>query len=93
MDAIQKHHDYTLTLRVPGSKWEAKVSPSTDYGYFDHDVQGEGGGLWFEGKQLVDYDGRACLPREVAEALLRAGYELEHTEYVGDRIVIDSAGA
>jgi hypothetical protein len=77
-------HDYTQTLRE--GRWEVKMSPTTHYGYYEHDIQGEGGGLWFDGNKLRDFDGRSCLPRDVATALLKAGYELEHNEYVGDRI-------
>jgi hypothetical protein len=31
-------------------------------------------GLWFEGKELSDYDGAFFLPREVGEMLKDAGY-------------------
>ncbi len=31
-------------------------------------------GLWFEGKELTDYDGVFFLPREVAELLNEMGY-------------------
>ena len=31
-------------------------------------------GLWFEGKELCDYDGIFSLPREIGELLKRAGY-------------------
>lgn len=31
-------------------------------------------GLWFEGKELSDYDGVFCLPRELGEMLTDAGY-------------------
>lgn len=31
-------------------------------------------GLWFEGKELADYDGVFSLPRELGEMLKNAGY-------------------
>lgn len=31
-------------------------------------------GLWFEGKELADYDGVFSLPREIGEMLTDAGY-------------------
>ena len=34
-------------------------------------------GLWFEGKELVDYDGVFELPNEVAEMIKDAGYRIE----------------
>lgn len=82
---VPKKHDYTITLRE--GKWEVKVSPSTAYGYFEHDAHGEGGGLWFENApsvqfalpaghplQLFDYDGWTHLPKGVATALRNAGF-------------------
>ncbi len=76
-------HVYTVKLRE--GKWAVEISPATCYGYYEHDEQGEGGGLWFEattavpsarGMQLTDYDGRFCLPKAVAKALRDAGYFL-----------------
>jgi hypothetical protein len=78
-----KKHDYTLTAKE--GKWEVKVSPTTNYGYYEHDVYGEGGGLWFEtDKSLRDYDGRSCLPRDVAKALIGLGYNVDPSAYVGE---------
>lgn len=49
-------------------------------GYFEHEEYGDeyGGGLWFEGKNLVDYDGVFELPKEVIQALRDTGF------YVGE---------
>lgn len=77
-----KKHDYTETAKE--GKWEVKVSPTTGYGYFEHDVHGEGGGLWFKGKELNDYDGVSCLPRDVAKALISLGYKVDPINYAGD---------
>lgn len=52
-------------------------------GYFEHIHHGDncGGELWFEvidnEKTLVDYDGVACLPREVWQALETVGIKVE----------------
>lgn len=76
-------HDYTEDLS--DDTFTIKISPSTLYGYFEHDKFGEdvGGGLWFvinEGrKELYDYDGVYELPRRVAEALRAAGYHLDES--------------
>lgn len=83
-----KKHQFTQTLR--DGKWEVHLSPSTSYGYYEHDDYGDAGGLWFEGAHLIDFDGCSCLPRAVATALLKAGYQLEHNEYVGERIEVQS---
>lgn len=70
-------HNYTIDLT--GERFETKISPSTNYGYFEHHRLGDncGGGLWFNGKELVDYDGTSFLPREVAKKLREAGYEVD----------------
>jgi len=46
------------------------------YGCFEHDTRGDecAGGLWFEGNELIDYDGVACLPRKVFEGLVNHGF-------------------
>lgn len=54
------------------------------YGYFERKDGSEGGGLWFErteggALELVDYDGVACLPRSIVEALRGAGFILDET--------------
>ena len=40
-------------------------------GYFEHNLLGDEccGGLWFEGKNLIDYDGVFELPKEVIQIL------------------------
>jgi len=47
-------------------------------GYFEHFRLGDmcGGGLWFKGKVLVDYDGVYSLPTEVANKLRELGYKV-----------------
>jgi hypothetical protein len=44
-----------------------------DRGWFERDSDGTGGGLWFEGDELVDYDGVSCLPAAVAEGIRSLG--------------------
>ena len=67
-------HDYTETLEL--GCWLVKISPSTEYGYFANTEEGEGGGLWFEGNELYDYDGVYELPKSVFVVLLGAGYNI-----------------
>jgi len=52
-------------------------------GWFEHNTLGEdsGGGLWFEGKNLRDYDGVYELPIEVQQALASDGYT--HKDFNG----------
>lgn len=77
--AIAKKHDYTYDLS--SENFDLKISPSTNYGYFEHNKMGDncGGGLWFTGLTLDDYDGVAILPKEVAKSLRKAGYFLDET--------------
>jgi hypothetical protein len=74
-------HDYTETLEL--GRWLVKISPSTEYGYFDSVDHGEGGGLWFEGNELYDYDGVDQLPKAVIDMLVGAGYNLPWN-FLGD---------
>ena len=65
-------HHYTETLEC--GNWLIEISPTTEYGYFENQKTGTEGGLWFEGNELVDYDGVMSLPVAVASALKGAGY-------------------
>lgn len=75
---MKKSHNYTVDLTV--KNWEVKISPSTQYGYFENSKDGSGGGLWFEADTLVDYDGVFELPKIVADVLSYYGYNLGDTE-------------
>ena len=81
--------EYTFdqTLRVPGSKWEVKIDTTAGYGYFEHDIRGEGGGLWFTRLpgdtiwDLSDYDGVFSLPNNVAKAIEMGGHTVDADFY------------
>ena len=47
--------------------------------YFEHNEYGDecGGGLWFDGSELDDYDGVGCLPRAVGRALRELGITVD----------------
>lgn len=47
-----------------------------DRGYFEHDRRGDehAGGLWFNGNDLIDFDGVHELPKEVRDALIADGF-------------------
>ena len=47
-----------------------------NYAYFENTFTGVEGGLWFNGKTLIDYDGVFTLPRRVGIALQALGYDL-----------------
>ena len=67
-------HVYTEILEK--GNWEVKISPTTQYGYFENVKTGGGGGLWFDGPELVDYDGVFELPKDVVDMLSGAGYDV-----------------
>ena len=67
-------HVYTEILEK--GNWEVKISPTTQYGYFENVKTGGGGGLWFDGSELVDYDGVFELPKDVVDMLSGAGYDV-----------------
>jgi len=63
-------------LKIKTKNFEIEIDGNK--GYFEHVHFGDevGGGLWFEGKELVDYDGVYSLPKEVADKLKKLGYKL-----------------
>lgn len=65
---------YNFSLSAQVGKWAVHIDPEAAYGYFEHDVYGEGGGLWFEGKELSDYDGVGVLALGVIEAIRSLGF-------------------
>ena len=70
--------EYDKKLHV--GPYTVEVSTKEARGYFEHDEFGDkrGGGLWFQtnedGKlEIIDYDGRVCLPDRVIEVLDQMG--------------------
>ena len=63
-----------FTQKARAGKREVFISPTEHRGYFEHDVYGEGGGLWFTNQELTDYDGVYFLPEDVATAIRSLGY-------------------
>jgi hypothetical protein len=64
---------YKFTKKAQVGHWETGFDPEAQYGYFEHDESGSGGGLWFENNELVDFDGMSMLPKKVSEALRSFG--------------------
>lgn len=63
-------------VKAQTKNYHVEVFPHYNHGYFEHFRHGDeyGGGLWFEGKNLIDYDGTFELPKEVIEALRKLGF-------------------
>lgn len=73
--------EYNFDKKIKTKHFDVQIDTASHYGYFEHDELGDecGGGLWFEGKELVDYDGVFALPREVGETLREHGYTVDET--------------
>lgn len=54
-----------------------EIDTKAQYGYFEHDKTGSGGGLCLEDNELTDYDGVACLPKAIVSALREHGFILD----------------
>ena len=66
---------YNFTHSGKNGKWEVKIDKAAQYGYFEHDLHGQGGGLWFENDDLQDYDGVWELPKGVREMIKALGFQ------------------
>ena len=68
------------TMKVTTDNFTVEIFDETPLrGYFEHEEYGDeyGGGLWFKGKNLVDYDGVFELPKEVIQALRDLGFYVD----------------
>lgn len=67
---------HNFNKKITEGSWEVAVDEEAKYGYYEHQLSGSGGGLWF-GKQedtgeleLVDFDGLGVLPANVKRGLI-----------------------
>lgn len=71
---------YSFDKKLVKNNWTIAVDSAAKYGYFEHDLEGDGGGLWFEEEadstqlHLMDYDGVYALPASVKDALIELGF-------------------
>lgn len=49
-------------------------------GYVEHELKGEYAGLWFQGKELIDYDGCFKLPQSVIQAIEQLGFNADYAK-------------
>lgn len=72
---------YNFDVTLSTGNWTIQVDNSAQYGYFEHNKTGTGGGLWFSDESgaqvLIDYDGVCVLPAQVEQALKAYGYIIE----------------
>lgn len=76
LTANKASNTYVFNKDISTDRFEIKIDTTAGYGYFEHNTRGDecGGGLWFSGLELIEYDGTATLPKNVAEALHKDGY-------------------
>ena len=57
------------------------VNPKANYGFWEREDGSEGGGLWFSGIDLTDYDGAYALPKAVCDELQELGFNVSEDFY------------
>jgi hypothetical protein len=75
-------YNYTITLYPYGNAPDAgivQIDPKSSYGYWEFKDGSEGGGLWFDNNELVDFDGHYLLPKSIVNALRDYGFSLDDT--------------
>lgn len=69
---------YNYSISINTERFTIEIDPDEEYGYFERNLDGSNGGLWFDSayengikvdRMLIDYDGWTVLPREVIKAL------------------------
>jgi len=64
----------SLNYTLKGAR--VAIAPASDYGYWERKDGSEGGGLWFDGKDLRDYDGAYELPAACIAQIEELGYRV-----------------
>ena len=86
---VRMETSYGVQDSSKGVKMEVTVGVSDEdnYGYFElYDTETGGerfygeGGLWFKGKELIDYDGVFQLSQHVIAKLTEWGYDASYAE-------------
>jgi hypothetical protein len=64
----------SVCKQYEGSKYSVYVNGDDVPVSMEHDDYGEVGGLWFEKKKLVDYDGCGSLPKDIIKVVRKLGF-------------------
>lgn len=70
-------YNFNVILSPYNGPGEVKIDTQSNYGYWEYPSGEEGGGLWFENNELIDYDGAFELPKKVIIALRNHGFILD----------------
>lgn len=73
-EQLSEDAESTITVSIMS---DGTGSAEWDIPELDEDA---GIGLWFEGNELVDYDGVFELPKELIDFLIKEGYNMEYVE-------------
>jgi hypothetical protein len=71
---------YNYDKKTQVGKWSVEIDSARQYGFFEHDDYGEGGGLWFVDSMLVDYDGVYELPTNVIKGIEDLGFNADYAK-------------
>jgi hypothetical protein len=71
---------YNFDKKTQVGKWSVEIDSEKQYGFFEHDDYGEGGGLWFVDSMLVDYDGVYELPENVIKGIEDLGFNADYAK-------------
>jgi len=65
------------------NKFDIGINLDTSKGWFEHHIFGDeqGGGLWFENDELIDYDGVYSLPEDVITGIKELGFIVSENFY------------
>jgi hypothetical protein len=69
---------YNFDKEILAGDWLIHVDTEKQYGSFENQETGTGGGLWFENNELTDYDGVWELPSKVIKALVVLGFNVDY---------------
>jgi len=81
---VNRETTYAITPLAKDVESEITVTidEETGVGGFEWNIDEleitEGGGLWFEGKELVDYDGVFELPKQLVNFLIAEGFNMDY---------------
>lgn len=83
-ESLSMENSYTTVKEQNNIKLNVSITLWENRGCFEiYDIETEGeewyaeGGLWFNGKDLTDYDGVFALPKCIEDKLTEMGYNLE----------------
>lgn len=74
-------NQYNFDKALTTVKYTVGIDSNANYGYFQNDITGTEGGLWFNSnKELTDYDGVFELPNEVILMIESLGFNADYAK-------------